>query len=69
MLINSDYLQNYLVNILSLVAKKILQLSCSIFNLSRLRDLNPRPFPYHGNALPAELRRLNIVWSNATYHK
>lgn len=25
---------------------------------SRLRDSDPRPFPYHGNALPAELRRL-----------
>ncbi len=24
---------------------------------SRCRDLNPRPFPYHGNALPTELQR------------
>lgn len=28
------------------------------YRLSRFRDLNPRPFPYHGNALPAELKRL-----------
>ena|GEM_PF-3636300 len=27
------------------------------FFWSRCRDLNPRPFPYHGNALPTELQR------------
>ena len=27
---------------------------------SRLSDLNRRPHPYHGCALPAELSRLNL---------
>ena len=26
-------------------------------SLSRFRDLNPGPLPYHGNALPPELKR------------
>jgi hypothetical protein len=29
----------------------------SFLNLSRLSDSNRRPHPYHGCALPAELRR------------
>ncbi len=34
------------------------------FSWSRLRESNPRPTPYHGVALPAELRR--HVWNNET---
>ena len=37
--------------------KKILQVFVVFFLLSRLRDSDPRPSPYHGDALPAELRR------------
>ena len=29
-----------------------------VVNLSRWRDLNPRPLPYQGSALPTELRQL-----------
>ncbi len=28
--------------------------------MSHRRGLNPRPLPYHGNALPTELRWLNV---------
>ena len=31
------------------------------YRLSRCRDLNPRPLPYHGSALPTELHRHHAI--------
>ena len=39
------------------------------FFLSRFRDSDPGPFPYHGNALPTELKRHIYLSPCCPYNK
>jgi hypothetical protein len=39
-----------------LIEEKLFKIIKPLYILSSRRDLNPRPLPYQGNALPTELR-------------